>query len=128
MALSEFKAYLALEKKYSPHTLAAYMRDLEEFLEFIQNNYQQTDLEEAHYPQIRSWIVQLVDGGLANRSVNRKIASLKAYYKFLQKTGNVSVNPLAQHKALKTPKKLQVPFSQSEIEATLALLGRANRF
>ena len=128
MALNEFKAYLELEKKYSPHTLAAYMRDLDEFLEFIQANYGQTDLESVHYPQIRSWIVKLVDGGLSNRSVNRKIASLKAYYKFLQKTGAVSVNPLAQHKALKTPKKLQVPFSQSEIEATLALLSEQTDF
>lgn len=128
MALNQFKAYLALEKKYSPHTLAAYLRDLNEFAEFIQSNYDQTELSEVHYPQIRSWIVKLVDGGLSNRSVNRKIASLKAYYKFLQKTAAIAANPLAQHKALKTPKKVQVPFSQTEIESTLALLSEQNDF
>lgn len=128
MALSEFTSYLSLEKNYSIHTLAAYKRDLQSFSDFIKSNYDQQDLSQVHYPQIRSWIVSLVDAGISNRSVNRKVASLKAYYKFLLKTGNISVNPLAGHKALKTPKKVQVPFSQAEIEATLALLGKQTDF
>ncbi|NQX77420.1 tyrosine-type recombinase/integrase [Gilvibacter sp.] len=128
MALTEFIAYLSLEKKYSQHTLTAYTRDLEAFALFLDAEYGQQDFATVHYPQIRSWIVSLVDSGISNRSVNRKVASLKAYYKFLLKTGTISVSPLAQHKALKTPKKLQVPFSQAEIAATIEALNSQDGF
>ena len=128
MALDEFIAYLSLEKNYSEHTVLAYGRDLDEFSGFAEVEYGETDLSKINYSMIRSWIVQLVEGGLTNRSINRKIASLKAYYKFLLKTQSITVNPLAQHKALKTPKKVQVPFSQAEIEATLALISEQRDF
>ena len=116
MALDEFIAYLSLEKNYSEHTVLAYGRDLDEFSGFAEVEYGETDLSKINYSMIRSWIVQLVEGGLTNRSINRKIASLKAYYKFLLKTQSITVNPLAQHKALKTPKKVQVPFSQERLK------------
>ncbi|SKB76828.1 integrase/recombinase XerC [Salegentibacter salinarum] len=119
MSFSQFLDYLQLEKKYSPNTLTAYKTDLKSFSEFILFEFEEKDLSRVHYSQIRNWIVALVDQGLSNRSVNRKISSLKAYYRFLQKTGDIEFSPLAKHKALKTASKIQVPFSEAEITQVL---------
>ncbi len=116
MALQSFLAYLTLEKKYSGHTSLAYGRDIEAFTVFCSGEYQMEDIDEASYTIIRSWIVNLVDSGISNRSINRKIASLKAYYKFLLRIGRITVDPMAKHKALKTSKKIEVPFSEREME------------
>lgn len=117
--LVAFKDYLEKEKKYSPHTVNAYLDDLTSFQSFNEACFDQVDLEKVVYPQIRSWIVSLVDNGMSNTSVNRKIASLKAFYKFLLKIKRIEVSPLLKHKALKTSKKLQIPFSEKEVGAVL---------
>ncbi len=119
MPLSQFLDYLQLEKNYSKHTLTAYKADLLSFSEFISREFEISDLSQVNYSQIRSWIVHLVENGVANRSVNRKVSSLKAYYRFLQKTGDIKANPLAKHKSLKTPSKVQVPFSEKEVAQVL---------
>ncbi|WP_109299941.1 tyrosine-type recombinase/integrase [Aquimarina sp. AU474] len=116
MLISEFIDYLLLEKKYSTHTATAYKADLSSFLEFYKQEYELSDIDKANYAQIRSWIVNLVDQDVSNRTINRKVSSLKTYYKFLLKLGQVEKNPLAKHQALKAPKKLQIPFSTQEIE------------
>ena len=77
---------------------------------------------------VRSWIVYLVDTGISNSSINRKISSLKTYYKFLLKTSQISETPLAKHRALKVAKKVQIPFSQTEVEDVLELFDHANDF
>lgn len=120
--LQAFQEYLALEKKYSPHTVLAYHKDLLFFQEFLISVYEVEALEAAHYLMIRSWIVSMVDAGMSTTSVNRKVASLKAFYKFLMKMGVLPSSPLAQHKALKTPKKVQVPFSEVELDNVLNTL------
>ena len=114
-----FRDYLQLEKKYSPHTVQAYWNDIVSFESFNLVRFEEPFIDQVNYAQIRSWIVSLVDSGLSNVSVNRKIASLKAYYKFLLKTKQIEVNPLLKHKALKTPKKIQIPFSEKEVDAVL---------
>lgn len=113
-----FQHYLALEKKYSPHTVKAYLDDLAAFSQHLAN-HEGADIAGASYGEIRSWVVALVESGLSHTSVNRKIASLKAFYKFLLRTRQIQVNPLAQHRALKTSKKIQVPFSEKEVAAAL---------
>lgn len=128
MAFTEFKEYLSLEKKYSRHTLAAYLKDLSDFSTFASEAYDYENIAEVSYAIIRQWMVTLVEQGVSNRSVNRKISSLQAYFKFLLKTKQISVNPLLQHKALKTEKKVQIPFSQKEIEEVLALLAQETGF
>ncbi len=119
MFISEFTDYLLLEKKYSQHTVTAYKTDLFSFLEFYQDRFEVSEISQANYAQIRSWIVSLVDAGISNRSINRKISSLKTYYKFLLKTRQIDKNPLAKHQALKVSKKLQIPFSVQEIDHVL---------
>lgn len=115
MSFSYFVDYLQLEKKYSSNTLTAYISDLKEFQDFLIAEYAAEDLSAVNYPQIRNWIVRLSEKQVANRSINRKISSLKAYYRFLLKTKQIEYSPLANHKALKTPKKVQVPFSEIEV-------------
>jgi integrase/recombinase XerC len=115
----KFQDYLLKEKKYSVHTALAYGNDLDFFETFLINDFDDVALEEVSYTLIRSWIVQMVDANISNVSINRKIASLKAFYKFLLKTKQIETNPLTKHKALKTPKKIQIPFSEDELDKVL---------
>lgn len=117
--LHAFRDYLLLEKNYSPHTVNAYLNDIVFFQSFLQKEFEQDALHEVNYSQIRSWIVSLVDDGISNTSVNRKVSSLKSFYRFLLKTKQIEVSPLLKHKALKTPKNLQIPFSEKELDAVL---------
>ena len=110
-----FRDYLQLEKKYSVHTVNGYLNDISFFEEFNLARFEQENIEKVNYSQIRSWIVSLVDAGISNVSVNRKMASLKAFYKFLLKTKQIEVSPMLKHKALKTPKIIQIPFSEKEL-------------
>ena len=119
MSFKSFTDYLLLEKNYSKLTVNAYKNDLENFKAFIEIEYDSDNLLQVNYPQIRSWIVSLVERNISNRSINRKVSSLNTYYKYLLKIGEIQVNPLAKHKALKTTKKIQIPFSESEINTVL---------
>ena len=114
-----FKVYLLHEKNYSIHTAAAYEKDLIDFSTFLLANFEQEDLMDVNYSQIRSWIVFLMDKAVSPISVNRKIASLKAYYKFLLKSKQIEVSPLIKHKSLKTGKIVQIPFSEKEVKSVL---------
>lgn len=120
--LKAFQEYLQLEKKYSRHTVTAYVNDLIFFQDFLKANFGDAVLEEVNYSIIRSWIVSMVDDGISNSSVNRKVSSLKSFYKFLLKTKQIESSPLLKHKSLKTPKKLQIPFSEKELDEVLNLL------
>jgi integrase/recombinase XerC len=119
MSFNAFLDYLLLEKNYSKLTAVAYKNDLENFEDFIKHEYGTNDIKSVNYPQIRNWIVTLVESNISNRSINRKVSSLNTYYKFLLKVGETQINPLAKHKALKTSKKIQIPFSETEINMVL---------
>ncbi len=115
MMLQNFLDYLKLERNYSSHTIKAYQNDLTAFQEFCSHEFEVTSLAEVGYPIIRSWILSLSKKGMSNLSINRKVSSLKSFFKFLQKIGEIETNPLIGHKALKVQKKIQVPFSKKEI-------------
>ena len=117
--INSFLDYLLLEKKYSPHTVIAYKNDLISFRDFIETTYNQKDLSEVNYSQIRSWVVCLVDLKITNRSINRKVSALKSFYKYLLKTKHIDVSPLIKHKALKVAKKIQVPFTFREVNSVI---------
>jgi integrase/recombinase XerC len=101
------------------HTVNAYVNDLLFFKEFLKTNFEHETLEDVNYSMIRSWIVFMVDNEMSNSSVNRKIASLKSFYKFLLKIKQINSSPLLKHKSLKTPKVLQIPFSEKELDNVL---------
>ena len=101
MSIQSFVDYLSLEKKYADHTITAYQKDLEVFQNYLLDEFSDDNLTDISYSQIRTWIIQLVDEGNSNRTINRKISSLNSYYKFLIKIGDLKHSPLAKHKALK---------------------------
>ena len=128
MSILHFIQYLSYEKKYSEHTTNAYDQDLNAFKKFCTTKYGAQELAEINYAQIRSWIVELVNSDISNRSINRKISSLKTYYKFLIKTKQLKESPLVNHKALKTSKRVLVPFTKEEIALVLQNLEQDDDF
>ena len=128
MSIPHFIEYLNYEKNYSPYTITAYKNDLESFQIFCKNEFDERDISKLPYTIIRSWIVSLVDDGIANRSINRKVSSLKSYFKYLVKTKQISQNPLLKHRSLKISKKVNIPFSQAEVADVLELFEDADKF
>lgn len=127
-SVAAFLQYIEAEKNYSSHTVLAYQKDIETFQDFIIKTYEQEEIESVNYTQIRTWIVSLVESGITNRSINRKIASLKAYYKFLLRIKQITVNPLAKHTALKVAGKVQVSFSEKEMQMVISDLQKDTSF
>lgn len=117
--MEKFFEYLKIEKNYSPKTVIAYQNDINSFKEFISDEFQQSSLIKVNYSQIRSWIVLLVNSEISNKTINRKISSLNSFYKFLKKIGVNKINPLNEHKSLKTKSIVQIPFSKSEVSSVL---------
>ena len=126
--ITSFLEYLMLEKKYSIHTIKAYRTDLISLQDFCKETYSQEKISDINYSQIRYWIVNLVEAKVSNRSINRKISSLTSFYKYLQKIKIIENNPLSSHKALKTPKKIQVPFSIKEVNEVLSNITNYDSF
>lgn len=128
MSFKPFIDYLQYEKKYSLHTTKAYQNDLKRFQEFLKQEFNTSEISKVNYPEIRNWIVSLVQSGIENRTINRKVSSLNTYYKFLMKVEDIKINPLAKHKALKVNKKIQIPFSESEIAEVIENLNLDTSF
>jgi integrase/recombinase XerC len=104
--IQSFLQYLQYEKRYSTHTCTAYETDLIQFRDYLLHTYQTDNLNEATFSFIRSWIVSMMDEKTAASSINRKLASLRTFYKFLHKRGDIQVNPTLKIKSLKAPKIL----------------------
>ena len=121
MSLKSFFDYLEVEKKYSFNTIEAYRNDLNVFSRFLTDEFDVNNINNTNYSYVRSWIVNLVNKGISNRSINRKITSLNSYFKFILKIDLINENPLTNHKALKTQKKIQLPFSENEMLNVLDL-------
>jgi integrase/recombinase XerC len=116
---NKFRDYLLLEKNYSQHTVTAYINDIGFFESFLTNEFEDDNLLRVNYNQIRSWIISLSEDGISNTSINRKISSLKSFYKFLLKSKQIDSSPLLKHKAIKAAKKIQIPFSEKELDLVL---------
>lgn len=104
--VDSFLKYLQFEKRYSPKTVKSYQTDLRQFEEFLKKEFDNTPTQDANYGLVRSWIVSLVESKLDSLSVNRKIACLRSYYKFLLRQEVISRDPMVKIKILKTKKKL----------------------
>jgi integrase/recombinase XerC len=128
MPIAHFIEYLSFEKKYSPHTTRAYQDDLNSFQTFCNATFENQQLIDVNYSQIRSWIVEMVGQNISNRTINRKISSLKTFYKFLIKTKQLEESPLLKHQALKVSKRVQVPFSEREINEVINKLDGNDDF
>ena len=126
--IQPYQDYLVKEKNYSPLTVQAYVSDVQAFQIYLNDFHDNIILEEVSYSQIRSWIVVLIENNISATSVNRKVSSLKSFYKFLLKTKQISVNPLLKHKSLKTAKKVQIPFSEKELQDVFEFNSYSNDF
>ena len=104
----EFLRYIQLEKRYSPHTLTAYRHDLEEFFLFLQSVFNTNSLQEINHSMIRTWMVKMMDESFNTRSINRKLTTLRSYYKYLLRHGLTTQNPMLKIQAPKNSKRLPV--------------------
>ena len=117
--VDSFLKYIQFEKRYSPKTVLSYSTDLNQFQKFITEIFRDYTPETADYGVIRSWIIQLVEQELDAVSVNRKIACLRSYYKFLLKQEVIEKNPMTKIKVLKTKKKLPHFVQETEMVSLL---------
>lgn len=125
---SDFLAHIRYEKRLSHHTLTAYTKDLEQFSQFLTTECNVAQPELADFRHIRSWIVSLVEGGMDKSSVNRKIATLRAFYEFLLRRKVLTLNPMAKIQALKASKKLPQYVEEKPMEMLLNDVEFADTF
>jgi integrase/recombinase XerC len=115
-ALSSFIQYIKFEKRFSPHTVEAYNSDLEQFFNFLNVTYGEIEIKKVTHPMIRSWIVSMMENRTTPRSINRKLSSLKSFYKFLLRNETIKVNPMQKIQAPKTSKRLPVFVDESSMQ------------
>ena len=113
--ISDFCNYISHQKRYSPHTVTAYKKDLEQFNQFLISDFEINSFKEVNSSIIRSWIVHLIENNISTRSINRKISTLKSFYKYLLKNNEVDKNPLLKVVTPKTSKRLPVFVGENEI-------------
>jgi integrase/recombinase XerC len=113
--IATFARYLASEKRLSQHTVRAYEADLQQCAAHLRIFFPESQLENTTYKALRTWVVALAQQDLSNRSINRKIASLKAFYRFLRMKAYIKVDPALQLSTLRTTKKLPVFLKEQEL-------------
>ncbi|WP_439480451.1 tyrosine-type recombinase/integrase [Chryseobacterium aquaticum] len=112
----KFLDYLRLEKRYSPHTITSYRRDLDDFYSFYLKTESSENVLKADKKVIRNFIVELSENKISKRSINRKISALRSFYLFLLKLGEIEISPLETVTSLKFYAEKQIPMSQEEME------------
>ena len=117
MFIERFIRYVRYEKRFSPHTIKAYETDLLQFQTFL-TTYE-TTLAEATHTLVRSWVMECMEASTGAKSINRKISSLRSFYKFLQREGLVAKSPMEQIQAPKIPKRLPVIVEEAKLNALL---------
>jgi len=115
----KFIQYIQFEKRFSTHTIKAYQTDLDQFYQYLDVHYDINDTKEINHHIIRSWIVLLIETSISTRSVNRKLSTLKSYFKFLLKEGLIEKNPMQKIIAPKSSKRLPVFIDQDSIDLLL---------
>ena len=116
MSIPQFLQYLEYEKNYSHHTIESYRADLEEFAEYYSAETAEEYIVHSQKNHLRSYLMNLSQSALSERSINRKISALKSYYKYLLKIGEIEVSPASGIKTIKHYKKVQIPFSEDELK------------
>ena len=120
MLQNKFITYLSSEKRFSEHTIKSYTTDLKQFTSFLSSEFQIIDeINEISFQIIRTWIASLLEKGINPRSVNRKISTLKTYFKFLIREGQLVENPMMKVVAPKSKKRLPVFIEEDQIASLL---------
>lgn len=114
--MQAFLNYLQYEKRSSSNTVEAYRNDLKQFSEFLKNAYDQEDLLAVDAGEIRMWMVQMMEAGLTARSVNRKVSTLRAFYRYHLKMKHITVNPTEAVVGPKIAKRLPQYVEENEMD------------
>jgi integrase/recombinase XerC len=117
MFLERFTQYLQFEKRFSPHTIVAYKKDLQQFTEFIK--LYGLDFSSVKHQHIRSWVVELMDDAMGAKTTHRKLSAVRSFYKFLIRENLVESDPTLQIRAPKVPKRLPVVIEESKLNNML---------
>ncbi|TAL59749.1 MAG: integrase [Bacteroidetes bacterium] len=128
MQKDAFTNYLRYEKRLSPHSVLAYSSDLDQFYIYLKTVYLLDDIGEVNHSIIRSWVVSLMENKISARSVNRKISTLKSYYKFLLREKAMDINPMHKIQSPKNPKRLPVFVEESKMNALIEDVDFKNDF
>jgi integrase/recombinase XerC len=119
MIRDSFYDHLLFEKRYSALTIEAYKCDLTQFEVYLDKTYDVVNENHVTYSMIRSWLASLIESGISPRSVNRKLSSLKSYFKYLLRLGYIEVNPVQVSVSLRTPVRLPSFATQKEMTRAL---------
>lgn len=120
-----FLDYLKFEKRYSAHTITSYETDITAFFGFMERQFDSPPLDKITHTLIRSWLAGLKEEKLASRSINRKISTLRSFFKYHLKRGNINTVPTANLVASKTGKRLPVFVKEEETKRLLETLNTA---
>ena len=112
----DFIQYLRFEKRYSQHTIVAYEKDLQQFSQYLLEQFNLTETEGVAHFHIRSWLAELKEDEHKARTINRKLSSLSSFFKYLMKKGLAEANPVRQLHALKLPERLPTYLKEQEME------------
>lgn len=116
MDQTSFLQYLQFEKRFSPHTIQAYRKDLEQFLDFVLEQVELRRVEEIRHTHVRAWVVELLLQDLSPRTINRKLSTLKTFFRFLLKRKVISLNPMRKVVSPKNGKRLPVYVPAVDLE------------
>lgn len=116
MLIDRFVSYIETEKRYSPLTVKAYCRDLEEFSDYLAKVYETNDLLKVTAAMVKSFMASLKEKGQANKSIDRKISSLRSFYRYCLRENLIKVSPMVNVKSLKLPKPLVKFVPESDME------------
>ncbi|MFC0342978.1 tyrosine-type recombinase/integrase [Epilithonimonas hispanica] len=114
--IERFLDYIEVEKRYSPHTLINYKKDLSDFSTFVLKTEASEDIVHVHKKVIKNFIVDLSNSGLSKRSINRKLSSLRSFYVFMLRVGEIKVSPMETIDSLKFYAEKRIPFSVEEMD------------
>jgi len=119
MQKEKFLQFLEHEKRYSVHTIKSYSTDLEQFIQFLSSEFQVNTVKNVNFQFVRSWIAKLLSNNISPRSVNRKITTLKTYFRFLLQENLIKQSPMQKIISPKTSKRLPVFVEQVKMEKLL---------
>ena len=118
--IQEFLNYLTFQKRYSRHTIISYQNDLSGFFEFISEQYPCTALKDISASIVRTWLASLKENKLGSNTINRKISSLKSFFKYQLKMNHIEVSPMATSSALKVSRRLPSFIEEKDINTLFA--------
>lgn len=126
--VDKFLDYIKVEKRYSEHTLTSYKKDLEDFLSFVMNTEGSQNLVQVDKKVIRNFLVHLTENNFQKRSINRKLSTLRSFYHYLLKIGEIKVSPLESVSSLKFYPEKQIPISEEEMNDLSEILAQDEEY